>query len=97
MAMTASAPGFDALATARKLKAAGVADAHAEAIAKAPAEAVAAAVCTARADRSELATKADLVGLEARFYRALLVLGAALAGFTVAVAGVAIGVMQALG
>lgn len=93
MAMTASAPGFDALATARKFKAAGVA----EAIAEAPAEAVAAAVCTARADRSELATKADLVDLEARFYRALLVLGAALAGFTVAVAGVAIGVMQALG
>ena len=95
MAMTASAPGFDALATARKLKAAGVADAHAEAIAEAPAEAVVAAVCTARADRSELATKADLVDLEARFYRALLVLGAALAGFTVA--GVVIGVMQALG
>ena len=88
MAMTASAPGFDALATARKLT---------EAIAEAPADAVAAAVCTARADRSELATRADLVGLEARFYRALLVLGAALAGFTVAVAGVAIGVMQALG
>ena len=51
----------------------------------------------ARVDRSEIATKADLAGLEARFYRALLALGAALAGFTVAVAGVAIGLMQALG
>lgn len=40
---------FDTLATARKLKAAGVADAQAEAIANA-----------VRASRRELATKADL-------------------------------------
>ena len=51
----ADATAFDTLATARKLKAAGVAQAQAEA---------------ARAGRSELATKADLeaaiAGLEAR-------------------------------
>ena len=54
-------------------------------------------LATARVDRSEIATKADLAGLEARFYRALWIQGGALAGFTVAVAGVAIGLMQALG
>lgn len=78
---------FDTLATARRLKAAGIVGAQAEAIAEAQAEAVAVAVRTARADHGALATKADL-------YRALLVLGAALAGFTVAVA--AVGLMQAL-
>jgi len=76
---------FDTLATARKLKAAGIAEAQAEA---------------ARAGRSELATKADIAalkadiaGLEVRFYRALMVL----AGFTAAVAAVAVGLVQALG
>ena len=80
---------FDTLATARKLKAAGINEAHAEAIAEAQAEA-------ARAGRSELANKTDITGiktdakaniagLEARFYRALLALGAALVGITVAV------------
>ena len=53
----ADATAFDTLATARKLKAAGVAQAEAQAEA-------------ARAGRSELATKADLeaaiAGLEAR-------------------------------
>ena len=58
--MAVTAPAFDTLATARKLKAAGT-------IAQAQAEAVAAAARTARADRSEIATKADLAGLEARF------------------------------
>ncbi len=88
---------FDTLATARKLKAAGIAEAHAEAIAEAQAEA-------ARAGRSELASKADLkaeiadlkadiAALEIRFYRALMVL----AGFTAAVAAVAVGLVQALG
>ena len=99
---------FDTLATARKLKAAGITEAHAEAIAECTAE-------SARAARSELASKAgiaalkadiaalktdvktDIAGLEARFYRALLALGAALVGITVAVAAVAIGLMQALG
>lgn len=42
---------FDTLATARKLKAAGINEAHAEAIAEAEA---------ARAGRGELASKADL-------------------------------------
>ena len=37
--------------------------------------------------------KADIASLEIRLYRALMVL----AGFTVAVAGAAIGLMQALG
>ncbi len=81
---------FDTLATARRLKAAGIAGAQAEAIAEAQAEAV-------RAARGDLATKADIAGLEARFYRALLALGAALVGIMIAVAGVAIGLLQALG
>ena len=73
----ADTAAFDTLATARKLKAAGIAEAHAEA---------------ARAGRSELATKADIAGLEARFYRAMLWQCA----FTVAVAAGAVGLMQAL-
>lgn len=88
----ADTTAFDTLATARRLKAAGFNDAQAEA----QAEAIAAAV---RAGRGELASKADIVGLkadiadlEARFYRALLALGAALVGIMVAV-----GLMQALG
>ena len=81
----ADTAAFDTLATARKLKAAGIDEAHAEAIAEAQAEA-------ARAGRSELATKADIVGLEARFYRAMLWQCA----FTVAVAAGAVGLMQAL-
>ena len=104
----ADTAAFDTLATARKLKAAGIAEAHAEAIAECTAE-------SARAGRSKLASKADIAalkadiaalktdvkadiaGLEARSYRALLALGAALVGITVAVAAVAIGLMQALG
>ena len=69
----ADTAAFDTLATARKLKAAGIAEA-------------------ARAGRSELATKADIAGLEARFYRAMLWQCA----FTVAVAAGAVGLMQAL-
>ncbi len=87
MAMTASVPGFDTLAYARRLKEAGVTEAQAEA----HAEAVRAAITEG------VATKADLVALRADFYRALLVLGAALVGIMVAVAGVAVGLMQALG
>ena len=74
----ADTAAFDTLATARKLKAAGIAEAQAEAIAE--------AVRGARADRADLATKADL-------YRAILWQCA----FTVAVAAGAIGLMQALG
>ena len=66
---------FDTLATARRLKAAGIAEAQAEAV------------------RAALAIKADIAGLEARFYRALPALGAALVGIMIAVA---IGLMQAL-
>lgn len=72
----ADTAAFDTLATARKLKAAGVAFAQAEAIADA-----------VRASRSELATKADL-------YRALWVHTVGLAAFIVAVAGLAIGLIQ---
>ncbi len=70
----------DTLATARKLKAAGIADAQAEAHAEAIADAV-------RASRSALATKADL-------YHALWVHTVGLAAFIVAVAGLAIGLIQ---
>ena len=93
MAMTASVPGFDTLAYARRLKEAGVdeaqAEAHAEAVRDAITEGVATKADIARVE-DKMATKADL-------YRALLALGAALVGIMVAVAGVAIGLMQALG
>ena len=58
MAMTASAPAFDTLATARKLKAAGVDDAQAEA----HAEAIASAV---HSGRDDLATRTDLAAVKA--------------------------------
>ena len=103
MAMTASVPGFDTLAYARRLKEAGVAEAQAEAHAEAVRDAITEGVST-KADiariEDKMATKADLgalragvAGLGVRLYRALMVL----AGFTVAVAGVAVGLMQALG
>ena len=57
--MTDTAFEFDTLATARKLRAAGIAQEHAEA----HAEAIGAAV---RASRDDLATKADLAKLETR-------------------------------
>ena len=89
----ADAAAFDTLATARKLKAAGIAEAHAEAIAEAQAEA-ARAGCGELASKADIASlKTDIAGLEARFYRAMLWQSA----FTVAVAAVAIGLMQALG
>ena len=72
MAMTASA--FDTLATARKLKAAGVAEAQAEA----PAEAIASAV---HSGRDDLATKADL---KAEIAERMLLAGVALASVIVA-------------
>ena len=75
MAMTASA--FDTLATARKLKAAGVAEAQAEA----PAEAIASAV---HSGRDDLATKADLKAETAAAEKRMLLAGVALAGVIVA-------------
>ena len=60
--MTGTSFAFDTLATARKLKAAGVAPAHAEA----QAEAIAAA---ARTGRGDLATRADLASLETRLVK----------------------------
>ena len=96
MAMTASVPGFDTLAYARRLKEAGVAEAQAEAHAEAVRDAITEDVAT-KADiariEDKMATKADIASLEIRLYRALMVL----AGFTVAVAGAAVGLMQALG
>ena len=83
MAMTASVPGFDTLAYARRLKEAGVDEAQAEAHAEAVRDAI----------TEGAATKADLAALEIRLYRALLML----AGFIVAVAALAVGLMQALG
>ena len=74
MAMTASA--FDTLATARKLKAAGVAEAQAEAHAEATASAV-------HSGRDDLATKAGLKAETAAEKRMLLA-GVALAGLIVA-------------
>ena len=101
MAMTASVPGFDTLAYARRLKEAGVAEAQAEAHAEAVRDAITEDVAT-KADMAALKTdtagikadvKAAFASLEIRLYRALMVL----AGFTVAVPGAAIGLMQALG
>ena len=76
--MTAAA--FDTLSAARKLEAAGVERRQAEAHAEALREAVS-------ADRVDLATKADLAGLEARMYRALWIQAAALIGTQLAIAG----------
>ena len=136
----ADTAAFDTLATARKLKAAGITEAHAEAIAECTAASAHAAqselaskadIAALKADIAALKTdiagiktdakadiaalktniagiktdakadiagikadvKADIAGLEARFYRAMLWQSA----FTVAVAAVAIGLMQALG
>ena len=58
-----TATTFNPLATARELEAAGVERRQAEAIAEGIREA---ADATASADRAELATKADLAGLETR-------------------------------
>ena len=73
MAMTA--PAFDTLATARKLKEAGGADAHAEA---------GAAIGNA-GDRAT--TKADLAALRAGFSRALWIRGGAVAALAGLIAG----------
>ena len=71
---------FDTLSTARALEAAGIERRQAEAIADAVRQAVS-------ADRGDLATKADLAGLEARMYRALWIQAAALIGAQIAIAG----------
>ena len=71
MAMTASA--FDTLATARKLKAAGVAEAQVEAYAEAITSAV-------HSGRDDLATKADLKVEIAAAEKRMLLAGVALAG-----------------
>ena len=69
--------GFDALAAARDIEAAGLERAQAEAIAGAVRQA-------AGADRGELATKADLANLRADLYRALWIQTGAIAGAIVA-------------
>ena len=75
MAMTASAPAFDTLPHARRLKAAVGADAHAEA---------GAAIGNA-GDRAT--TKADLAALRAGFSRALWIQGGAIAALAGLIAG----------
>ena len=67
--MTGTSFAFDTLATARELKAAGVAPAHAEA----HAEAIAAAVL---ASRDDLATRADLASLETRLVKIIFAVAA---------------------
>ena len=81
---------FDTLATARKLKAAGINEAHAEAIAEAQAEA-------ARAGRSELASKADLKAEIADLKADNARLESRLTWRLVGVAGAAVGLTQLLG
>ena len=73
-----TAPAFDTLATARKLKAAGGDDAQAEAVASAIGNA---------GDRAT--TKADLADLRADFYRALWIQGGAIVATIAALAGIA--------
>ncbi len=85
--MANAAFAFDTLATARKLRAAGVAQAQAEA----HAEAIGAAV---DASRGDLATKADLANLETRVTVRLY--GAA-AGIVAANAGLTFMLLQLFG
>ena len=67
-----SSPRFDAFSAARALEAAGVERSQAEAIASA-------------IDHSDdYSTKADLVALEARMYRALWIQGGAIVGIIAA-------------
>ena len=75
-----TAPTFDSLTAARELKAAGIEAGHAEAIA-------AQLRTAADADRSELATKADIGILRVELYRALWIQTAALVGAQIAIAG----------
>ena len=83
MAMTASAPGFDTLSYARRLKEAGVDEAQAEA----HAEAVRAAITEGAA------TKADIVRLEAKVENGLARLETRL---TIRFYGMAAGIVAAV-
>ena len=65
-------PSFDAFSTARALEAAGVERSQAEAIA------------SAINHSGDYSTKADLVALEARMYRALWIQGGAIVGIIAA-------------
>ncbi len=80
MATTASAPGFDTLAYARRLKAAGVDEAQAEAHAEAVRDAITEGVAT-KADVADL--KADLANLETRMVRFVFVVAAGQAALIV--------------
>ena len=75
-----SAATFDTHQAVRRLEAAGIETRQAEAIVSEVRDA-------ATADWAELATKADLAGLEARMYRALWIQAAALIGTQLAIAG----------
>ena len=78
MASIDTDPGFDTLAYAQRLKAAGVEDKQAEAHATAARDSQAG--LATKADLDHLATKADLANLEARLSRAMVVLTVAFAG-----------------
>ena len=78
MASIDTDPGFDTLAYAQRLKAAGVEDKQAEAHAAAARDSQAG--LATKADLDHLATKADLYNLEARLSRAMVVLTVAFAG-----------------
>ena len=71
---------FDTYTAAKRLREAGFDERQAEA-------AVSMVRDAAGADRADLATKADLAGLEARMYRALWIQAAALIGTQLAIAG----------
>ena len=75
-----NAATFDTYAAVKTLREAGADEAMAEAI-------VNTASAAAGADREQLATKADLAGLEARMYRALWIQAVAIIGTQLAIAG----------
>ena len=75
-----SAATFDTYTAAKRLRDAGFDEDQAEAAVSMVRDAVG-------TDREQLATKADLAGLEARMYRALWIQAAALIGTQLAIAG----------
>ena len=77
---------FDTLETAENLEAAGVDTAQAKAHARE----------MAKASGVELASKADIAGIKADLYRAIWTQAAGFAAFVVAVAALAVGLMQVL-
>ena len=79
---------FDTLKASRDLQAAGITEAHAQAIVGSMAEAFSDTVAT-KADivALEASTKADIANLKAEMFRALWIQGAGLVGVQLAIAG----------